>query len=157
MPTLTGYLDSNGHPILSVRVTGPNRSLSIDVEAMIEAMIDTGFSGFLMLPTDATRPLGLVARGASDSSLADGTVVTYPLAKATVTVLAPRGAVKAETVPPTQMPWEQVATTKGRVVLGGEEALLGVDFIRKLNRWLVVGKSVLLVDDEAIQSLLLTS
>ncbi len=151
MPTLTGYLDSNGHPILSVRVAGPNRTLALHVEAMI----DTGFSGFLMLPAEETRPWGLVARGTSDFSLADGTVVTYRLAKGTVTVLPPSNAVgHGAAAKPEHTPWESPAV-EGRIVLGGEEALLGVDFIRSLDRWLVVGKLVLLVDDDAIQSTLL--
>jgi predicted aspartyl protease len=151
MPKLTGYLDSNGHPMLSVRVAGTNSALALDVEAMI----DTGFSGFLMLPTAETRPLGLVTRGASDFTLADGTVVTYALAKGSVTVLVASSSMGQEdSSSPNRIPWEPDAV-EGRIVLGGEEALLGMDFIRSLAKWLVVGKSVLLVDDEAIQSTLL--
>ena len=99
-----------------------------------------------MLPTDETRPLGLVARGTSGFSLADGTVVTYALAKGSVTVLSHKNAEQAPSEP---------AAVEGRIVLRGEEALLGMDFIRSLDRWLVVGKSVLLVDDAAVQSTLL--
>jgi len=97
----------------------------------------------------------LVARGTSDFSLADGTVVTYALAKGSVTVLAPSAAFgQDDAARPSQTPRESPAV-EGRIVLGGEEALLGMDFIRSLDRWLVVGKSVLLVDDAAIQSTLL--
>jgi hypothetical protein len=131
---------------------GPNRTLAIQVEAMI----DTGFSGFLMLPAEVTRPLGLVSRGTSDFSLADGTVVTYRLAKASVTVIPPSSDTSQDGTARRSDEHLESEAIEGRVVLGGEEALLGMDFIRSLERWLVVGKSVLLVDDEAIQPTLLT-
>src|ERR1039458_1600308 len=80
-----GYLDSNGHPRLTVRVSGTHPT----AHAVIEAMVDTGFTGFLMLPIAQALPLGLALYGTGNYTLADGSSVTNFLAQGPVTVLTP--------------------------------------------------------------------
>lgn len=42
----------------------------------IETVVDTGFTGHLVLPPELVRDLGLPLRGSRDSYLADGSVVS---------------------------------------------------------------------------------
>jgi clan AA aspartic protease len=65
------------------RVTADAREAVIALEVLgahgdraeIEAVIDTGFTGFLTLPADLVRSLSLPLRGSRDVVLADGSVV----------------------------------------------------------------------------------
>jgi hypothetical protein len=41
----------------------------------------------------------------------------------------------------------QPETVDGLIALEGEGAILGMDFLRSLDKWLVVGKNVSLIDD----------
>lgn len=50
----------------------------------IEAIIDTGFTGFLTLPSVLIAPLGLVWLGREQGILADGSVKLFDVYKATV-------------------------------------------------------------------------
>src|ERR1039458_4418194 len=59
-------LDDNGHPRLTIRVSGTNPTAS----AVVEALIDTGFTGFLMLPIAQALPLGLALYGTGNYTLA---------------------------------------------------------------------------------------
>ena len=81
-PMLTGYLDKSGHPILKISVHGVHPDLKQD----FEAMIDTGFTGFLMMPIMAAFPLGLTLMGTSNYTLADNSTSAKLLAIGTVTV-----------------------------------------------------------------------
>jgi predicted aspartyl protease len=49
-----GYIDNDGHPRLTIRISGtdPNNFIEED------ALIDTGFTGFLMLPQAKAFGLG---------------------------------------------------------------------------------------------------
>lgn len=85
MPLQLGYLDCNGHPRLKIKVSGTNPN----IVAEIDAMIDTGFTGFLMLPLAQALPLGLVLYGTGDYTIADGSTVTNFLGKGTVTIVPP--------------------------------------------------------------------
>jgi predicted aspartyl protease len=143
MPTQIGYIDQRGHPRLTIRVEGTNPSASADVEAMI----DTGFTGFLMLPLAVALPLGLALYGTGDYTLADGTPVTQFLAQGKVTVLAPSQPTLIGAVPTSL---SELETTEGMIVLGGDGALVGMEFIRSLKKWLIVGRMVALFDEPAI-------
>ena len=68
MPLKIGYLDKNGHPNVKIRVWGIDSRFKQE----FEAMIDTGFTGFLKLPITMALPLGLTLMGTGDSTLADG-------------------------------------------------------------------------------------
>lgn len=139
MPLQIGYLDPNGHPRLKIRVTGTHPT----AEATIEAMIDTGFTGFLMLPLVNALPLGLALFGTADFSLADDRVVTNFVAAGKVTVLHP------ESAPPEWV----TESVEGAIVLGGGGALLGMEFIRKLDKLLLVGQGVMLIDNAEVLAL----
>lgn len=124
MSLQVGYIDKDGHPKLKIKVEGTNPG----VAAEIEAMIDTGFTGFLMLPIALALPLGLVLMGTGDYCLADGSLITNFLAKGKVTVGATVG--------------EQV---EGIIVLAGDDPLVGME--SSLDKLLLVGKVVVLVDN----------
>jgi clan AA aspartic protease len=51
---------------------------------MIEAVVDTGFSGFLTLPTDVVRSLNLEWSGSAEAILADGKSQRFETYLATV-------------------------------------------------------------------------
>lgn len=84
MSALTGYFDANGHPTLTIRVAGTHPTTCLD----IDALIDTGLTGFLMLPLLSALPPGLALYGTADYTLADGSSVTNFVAEGTITVPA---------------------------------------------------------------------
>jgi predicted aspartyl protease len=122
-----GYSDSAGHPHVKIRVWG----LSEQFAQEFEAMIDTGFTGFLMLPLVSAFPLALTLFGTTTYTLADGTQSPKLLAHGTV-----------------DLDQEQ---TQGLIVLEANASsgpLLGMEFLRRSNKALLVGKhGVLLLDD----------
>jgi hypothetical protein len=106
-----------------------------------------------MLPIAQALPLGLALYGAGDYTLADGSTVTNFLAEGKVTILPPSLSPQYEAVtgaPPPMDPNRAVAleqeTVKGTIVLGGDGALLGMEFMRSLDKLLLVGKVVILAD-----------
>ena len=60
-----GFIDNDGHPRLRIRVRGTNPNQFTDEEALV----DTGFTGFLMLPVAKALPRGSCAVG--DGTLQD--------------------------------------------------------------------------------------
>jgi predicted aspartyl protease len=125
----TGYLDKSGHPNIKVSVYGISDQLSQE----FEAMIDTGFTGFLMLPLVSAFPLGLTLMGTTNYTLADGSSSSKLLAIGTVVYEGEK--------------------SHGVIVLEskGGSPLLGMDFLRNCNKALLVSKSgVLLVDESDI-------
>ena len=136
MPTRIGYLDDNGHPRVSIRVTGTHPTAFAEVDAMI----DTGFTGFLMLPLAQALPLGLALYGTGDYILADGSPVSCFLAE---------GTVEIRQSPPASGVTEPLT---GAIVLGGDGALLGMEFIRSLGMWLVIGPEVMLADESSFSA-----
>jgi len=115
-------------------------------------MIDTGFNNFLMLPIAEALPLGLALHGTGNYTLADGSSVSNFLAQGTFTVLTPTvapvisatSATPPLPAPPAEAP--QPETVDGIIVLGGDGALLGMEFIRSLDKLLLAGNVVMLVD-----------
>ena len=85
MPIQLGFFDSAGHPRLRIRVRGTNPNQFTDEEALL----DTGFTGFLMLPIAKALPLGLVLVSTGNYTIANGSSITSFVAKGTVTVGAP--------------------------------------------------------------------
>lgn len=150
MSVQIGYLDNNGHPKLTIRVSGTHPTAN----AIVEAMIDTGFTGFLMLPIAQALPLGLALYGTGNYTLADGSTVTNFLAEGTVTIMPPTvSPVSPSSMlgPPTTA-GIQPESMHGTVVLGGDGPLLGMEFIRGLDKLLLVGKVVILVDNSMIDA-----
>jgi len=143
MPLQIGYIDSDGHPKVRIRVNGTNP----DASASLEAMIDTGFTGFLMLPISVALPLGLVLMGTGDYTLADGSGISNYLAKGTVTIGESLGVVDVRK----QHASEAV---EGIIILCGESALVGMEFLRSLKKLLLVGAVVLLMDESDLSGAL---
>jgi len=96
-----------------------------------EAMIDTGFSGFLMLPLVSAFPLALTLFGTTTYTLADGSQSPKLLAHGTVDL--------------------EGEHTAGLIVLEANASsgpLLGMDFLRRSNKVLFLSKSGVYLLDE---------
>jgi hypothetical protein len=72
MPIQAGYIDNNGHPRITLDIWGPDAANIIRVDAVI----DTGFTDFLMLPSDQALSLGIVPSSTASYVLADGSIVS---------------------------------------------------------------------------------
>gem|GEM_PF-1403425 len=145
-----GYVDNNGHPRITIQVRGTHQTEFLE----IDALVDTGFTGFLMLPIAQALPLGLALYGTGDYNLADGSPISCFLAEGTIQVRPPsRIIANAEMLPDhaTMLKGIQHENITGVVVLGGDDALVGMEFIKGLKKWLLVGSVVLLIDDDAIK------
>lgn len=128
-----GYLDGNGHPCIKVSIWGLARAFSHE----FEAMIDTGFTGFLSIPISSAFPLGLTLYGTTTYTLADGSASPKLLGFGTVAIEAGTAGEEA---------------AHGVIVLEANSSglLLGMDFLHKLNKSLIVTKSgVWLIDEPA--------
>lgn len=127
MPAKTVSLSSAGHPYIKVKVYGISDNLAQE----FDALIDTGFTGFLMLPLTAAIPLGLTLISTTTYTLADGS---------SSLVLVALGTVEYE----------------GQKVMGPisleanvncKDTLLGMDFIRQANQLLLLSSTgALLID-----------
>ena len=76
----TVSLNSAGHPVIKIKVWGLTEQFS----AEFEALLDTGFTGFLSLPLTAALPLGLTLMSTATYTLADGSSTTSLLAIGTI-------------------------------------------------------------------------
>jgi clan AA aspartic protease len=81
MATLHGSLDSSHSPLVTIAVSAPSGP-----SHFVDALIDTGFTGFVQLPEQRARELGLTLRAVSEAQYADGRTGTIPLAWAKVTL-----------------------------------------------------------------------
>ena len=66
---IRGVVNARTEAILRLKVIGPT-----GIEREVEAVIDTGFSGALVLPTATVAALKLVKRSGGTAILADGSV-----------------------------------------------------------------------------------
>lgn len=82
MPTWTGYFNSVGAPAIKIFIAGVFETKRTE----FEATIDTGFSGFLSMPTLRAFPLGLVLYGATQLQYADGSTTVKLTALGRVSV-----------------------------------------------------------------------
>ena len=130
-----GYVDSNGHPRVTIQVRGTHQTAFLE----IDALVDTGFTGFLMLPIAQALPLGLALYGTGDYNLADGSPISCFLAEGTIQIRPPSqfpsvtATVTAPVPAPDMPPAMQPENVTGVVVLGGDDALVGMEFIRGLK------------------------
>jgi predicted aspartyl protease len=126
MAVKIGYLDANGHPNVKVRIWGMAEQFAQE----FEAMIDTGFTGFLSMPITAAFPLAVTLYGTTSYTLADGSVSPKLLGFGTVAL--------------------ETEVAHGTIVLEPNSTglLLGMEFLKKLKKALFVGSAgVILVDD----------
>lgn len=65
---MDGFFSQNGHPMIPIEVYG----FSKEVTQKFDAMLDTGFSGFLSLPLVYALKVGLILASTASFTLADG-------------------------------------------------------------------------------------
>ncbi len=127
MALKTGYLDKSGHPYIKIKVWG----LSSAFAGEFDAMIDTGFSGYLMIPLVQALPLALTLFGTTQYQLADGTMSPKLLAHGSID--------------------HQGDVTSGLIALEANAncgPLVGMEFLRQSKKFLMLGRdSVVLVDE----------
>ena len=75
---MTGKIKANQEAVIELEVIG------LVQRAKIEAVLDTGFTGYLMLPSDLINHLRLQLIGNRNVILGDGTTVTMDLYRAKV-------------------------------------------------------------------------
>lgn len=75
---LTGHIDERNQLWVSITVGG------LHSKQMIDALIDTGFNGELLLPLQVAIPLGLQLAGAAPYRLADGSISQQMLFSASI-------------------------------------------------------------------------
>lgn len=76
---ITGRMTALREATIGLAVTGPTQRRQV-----IEAVLDTGFNGFLTLPNHVVRALGLPFMGNRRATLGDGSIVALDLYLATV-------------------------------------------------------------------------
>jgi predicted aspartyl protease len=135
-PVLIGYLNSAGHPAIKLGVYGVHP----DLKQEFEVMIDTGFTGFLLMPIMSAFPLGLTLVGTGSYTLADNSTSAKLLALGNLTI-------------------GNEDPVAGIIVLEPNQCspLLGMDFLRKAERCLSVSvNGVALIDESLVQKFLET-
>ena len=129
MASQTGSLDKAGSPRIKVHIKGVFSTPATEVEALI----DTGFTGFISMPMVQAFPLGLPLVGTSSFVLADNSTATNLLAFG--------------------LAWMGTETPQGGLIVlqyRAGDVLLGMDFLRIMKKALAVaplGGTVSLVDD----------
>ena len=76
---ITGVVTADLEPVVRIAIRGPQGQ-----EREIEALVDTGFNGWLSLPTDMIAMLGLPWRRRGRALLADGSESVFDIYEATV-------------------------------------------------------------------------
>jgi clan AA aspartic protease len=76
---ITGSVNSRREAIIQLDILGPDGQ-----RQTVDAVIDTGFNGFLTLPAQAVAALGLRRFGSVRVVLVDGSEDLFPTYKATV-------------------------------------------------------------------------
>jgi clan AA aspartic protease len=76
---ITGYVNVNLEAVLAISIFGAD-----GVAQEINAVIDTGYSGFLALPTALLISLGCRLSGSAQLTLADGSEINSDVYEATI-------------------------------------------------------------------------
>jgi len=102
---ITGVILTPGSPVIELQIRGARE------EVTVEGILDTGFNGFLCLPTSIAVSLGLELIDTVTSELADGTTVEDEL------VLAG------------QAEWDGTLMNIRLTLTDSEDALIGTAFL----------------------------
>jgi clan AA aspartic protease len=76
---MTGVVTTTREAVLQLQVQGPTGP-----PVTVDAVVDTGLTGFLTFPTAVGTALGLPFAGTSRATLSDGSVVGLDVCEATV-------------------------------------------------------------------------
>lgn len=121
---IPGRFDSSGSPIITIEVAGATGSKAYD------AVIDTGFTGFVALPWGEMIDLGLTAQGAANVTLGNGSVVSNHLSTGAVTLGA---QIESGTI--------LLDETSGDI-------LVGMAFLRTFKKSLILTNDAVVLYDE---------
>lgn len=128
----TGHFDDEGYPCLKLLVTGPSGA-----RHEFNAIIDTGFTGFCLLPARHVQEIGLaVQRTTTTLTLADTRKIVCEMTDATLTFagISEPGLVHIER--------------------NSDELLVGMDFLRQFNLALIItSKRIVLIEEGYLQEL----
>ena len=69
---IDGVVNAAYEAVIPVSLQGPTGAARD-----VGAVVDTGFTGFLTLPPSLVEELGLVLKGTSEGTLADGSEVSF--------------------------------------------------------------------------------
>lgn len=130
-PIGIGHYDQQGNACIKLHLCGVKHE---PPGLEFEGVIDTGFTGFIQLPLSKALALSLPLEGTNSVTLADGSQLVMLTAMARATLLG-----EAE---------------YGVVLLSmtTDEVLLGMDFLRRFDRMLVVSRKmgVVLMDEKEL-------
>lgn len=115
MPPWIGFLDNSGTPCLRISIKGP-----FSPAQEFDAVIDTGFSGFLSMPLVQAFPLGLLLYGTTTVTLADG-ASTYKLTAQAMVVMGKASEIGIAILEPSST-----------------EVLIGMEFLQTFERVLLL-------------------
>ena len=76
---IRGIVNASAEAVVRLRVRGPG-----GVESSVEAMVDTGFTAYLTLPSPIVSALGLVRRSGGSAVLGDGAASQFDVCTAEV-------------------------------------------------------------------------
>jgi predicted aspartyl protease len=124
MPLILGAFNRSGSATLKIRVAGTTPAQEYD------AVIDTGFNGFLAMPIMAMVDLGLRSEGAVTVTLGDGSKVDNLVARGSITIGS--------------------RTEICDILLdeNSPEVLLGLSLLRAFSLALIITDTVVLLYDE---------
>jgi len=120
---VNGSYSASGNPTITVEVSGP-----IGTKFPFTAMVDTGFSGFLLLPILNAFPIGLLLQGTMPITLADGSTQTK------LTCLGSIHFDGAEQIGIIIIEWQNT------------DVLVGMEFLRRFKKQLLVDPTSNLVE-----------
>jgi predicted aspartyl protease len=127
MPTWTGFFSKSGSPAIKINIYG----ISDKASREFEAIVDTGFTGFISMSAIDAFPLGLVLSGTTATTLADGS--TSPK------LMAIGNAKIGSEV--------QVGTIL--LNLGATDVLVGTEFLKAFSKSLFMYEDIVALFDNA--------